>query len=166
MTRRPDPDVGALLDLLTETCAAAFSVYEKNRRPLKVGIHEEILAALDGAVTRTELARALRAYVSNPVYRSRLVPGAVRVGLDGASAGTVTAEQAKPSPQQQERRHAASPETNKHRSASLLDRRARGDTAAPRGRPAAALDKRPDPPRVELLQRQARVRSRHDLGRR
>jgi sRNA-binding protein len=81
------------LALLAETWPACFSVYEKRRRPLKIGIHNDILATLDGAVTPGELTRALRIYTGNKVYRSRLRVGAVRVGLDGGPAGEVAPDQ-------------------------------------------------------------------------
>jgi sRNA-binding protein len=42
-------------------------------------------------MTPVELANALRAYVSNPVYRRQLLAGAWRYDLDGNVAGTVTA---------------------------------------------------------------------------
>jgi ProP effector len=93
-----DKSIAAVLELLAEMWPAAFSIYENRRRPLKVGIREEILAALDGAVTAAELSLALRVYVSNRVYRARLVAGAVRIGLDGQPAGVVTPEQIPPSP--------------------------------------------------------------------
>ncbi len=94
---RSDLTIAAVLDLLTETWPACFSIYERRRKPLKIGIHRDILAVLDGAVTPAELSRALRCYVANKVYRERLIAGAVRVGLDGKPAGEVTAEQV-PSP--------------------------------------------------------------------
>jgi sRNA-binding protein len=86
--------VAAVLELLVETWPKCFAIYEKRRRPLKIGIHLDILAALDGAVTPAELSRALRMYTANAVYRSRLRAGAVRIGLDGMPAGEVTAAQA------------------------------------------------------------------------
>jgi ProP effector len=92
--QRTNQNIAAVLQLLAETWPKCFSVYEKRRRPLKVGIHQDILAALAGAITPAELSRALRCYVGNKVYRSRLVAGAVRVGLDGQPAGEVTARQA------------------------------------------------------------------------
>jgi ProP effector len=83
----------AVLELLAATWPACFSIWEKRRQPLKIGIHLDILAALDGAVTPAELSRALRFYVANNVYRSRLVAGAARVDLNGEPAGEVTVQQ-------------------------------------------------------------------------
>ena len=89
-------DVMPTLELLAERFPACFSVYENRRRPLKIGIHLDILAALDGAVTPDELALALRCYVANRIYRSRLIAGAERIGLDGTPVGTVTPDQVPP----------------------------------------------------------------------
>jgi hypothetical protein len=88
--------VAAAIELLAETFPACFSVYEGRRRPLNVGIHHDIRAMLDGAITPVELGKALRAYVSNGVYRRRLVAGAVRIDLNGQPAGVVTPEQVAP----------------------------------------------------------------------
>ena len=57
--RRPDQTVAAVLQLLQEQWPKCFAVLETRRRPLKVGIHNEILEALSGAVTQAELANAL-----------------------------------------------------------------------------------------------------------
>jgi hypothetical protein len=80
---QPDQTIAAVLELLAETWPKCFSIYEARRQPLKVGVHHDILAALDGAVTAAELSRALRVYTGNKVYRSRVRPGAMRIGLDG-----------------------------------------------------------------------------------
>ena len=94
--KAPDPAVYAVLELLAETFPACFVVYEGRRRPLKIGIHLDALAVLAGVVTPEELSAALGVYTHNRVYRSRLVAGAVRVDLNGQSAGVVTPEQAVP----------------------------------------------------------------------
>jgi ProP effector len=83
----------ALIELLAERFPI-FQLYERRRAPLKVGIDRDVLAALDGAVSPDELSYALRNYVYNKVYRSRLVAGAQRYDLNGEPAGTVTPEQA------------------------------------------------------------------------
>jgi ProP effector len=89
-------NVMPILELLAERFPACFSVYENRRRPLAVGIHAEILVALDGALAAADLGLALRVYTSNAVYRSKLRAGAVRIGLDGEPAGVVTPEQQVP----------------------------------------------------------------------
>jgi ProP effector len=92
--RRPDAEIAACLQLLAETFPRCFAVYEVRRRPIKIGIHSEILAALDGAITAAELGRALRVYTCNKIYRQRLRPGAVRIDLSGEPCGVVTTDQA------------------------------------------------------------------------
>jgi hypothetical protein len=54
-----DATVAAVIAVLAEMFPKCFSVYEGRRRPLKIGIHRDIGAALDGAVTPAELHRAL-----------------------------------------------------------------------------------------------------------
>jgi ProP effector len=94
MTRAPDPTVEAVLTLLCETFPKAFARYEARRRPLKINIHHGLQVALNGAITDTELRRALRAYCSNKMYRARLITGATRIDLDGNPSGSVSAEHA------------------------------------------------------------------------
>jgi sRNA-binding protein len=88
-----DTTVAAVIALLAETFPQCFSVYEGRRRPLKIGIHKEILAAVNGALTPLELGRALGAYCSNQVYLSHTRTGAWRLDLDGNPAGVVTADE-------------------------------------------------------------------------
>jgi hypothetical protein len=57
-----DPTIRAVLELLAERWPSAFSIYEARRRPLKIGVHLDILAALDDAVTADELGRAACLY--------------------------------------------------------------------------------------------------------
>jgi sRNA-binding protein len=63
------------------------------RRPLKLKIHLDIQAGLDGAITPAELHKALGMYCSNQIYLSHTRTGAWRLDLDGRPAGTVTAEE-------------------------------------------------------------------------
>lgn len=87
-------DAAAVIALLAETWPTTFFVYEQRRRPLERGIHQGILAALDGAMTPQELRRALRYYVGKWYLRA-LVAGAARLSLDGSPAGEpVSAEEA------------------------------------------------------------------------
>lgn len=94
-SKRHDPAALAVIDLLVHRFPKAFAWHELRRRPLKVGIHDDILAAFNGTVTPAELSKALRVYVTNKIYRSRLKAGATRIDLDGNPAGVVTAEQAR-----------------------------------------------------------------------
>jgi sRNA-binding protein len=83
----------ALIEQLAERWPQCFSVYEKRRRPLQLGIHIEILAALGDAVTPTDLSVALGIYCANYAYLLACREGAPRIGLDGNPGGVVTAEE-------------------------------------------------------------------------
>ena len=79
-----------MIKLLCEQFPQTFS--RDSPRPLKVGVHADVLGRLPGAVESRDLKSALRAYTSNRRYLRVLVAGASRVGLDGETAGIVTAE--------------------------------------------------------------------------
>jgi sRNA-binding protein len=79
--------------LLAERFPQCFSV-DGNRKPLKIGIHADILAALDGTLKSDQLRRALAAYTGVAGYLREIVPGAVRRDLNGRSAGLVSYEEA------------------------------------------------------------------------
>ena len=82
----------AAISLLAEKWPCCFSIPECRRRPLKLGIREDVLAALDGAIPAGKVSAALRWYVSSPEYQRRLVRGAWRVDLNGRPAGIVSEE--------------------------------------------------------------------------
>jgi ProP effector len=82
----------AAVSLLAEKWPCCFSIPESRRRPLKLGIREDVLASLDGAIPAGKVSAALRWYVSSPEYQRRLVHGAWRVDLNGRPAGTVSEE--------------------------------------------------------------------------
>jgi ProP effector len=65
----------------------------RSRRPLKVGIHADIAAALPD-LTGIEISRALQFYCRDRRYRTGCIEGAERIGLDGKPAGIVTAAEA------------------------------------------------------------------------
>jgi ProP effector len=88
------PSAAALIAVLAEHFPNCFSVYEARRRPLKLGVFEDLLTV--GILPKDELKAALRAYCSNAVYRSRLIAGAARIDLEGKPAGEVTEVQAWP----------------------------------------------------------------------
>ena len=85
--------IAAAIALLAETFPKCFSVYEGRRCPLKLGIHLDIQAALDSAITPTELHRALGFYCSNAAYLGALRNGAPRIDLNGEPAGVVRADE-------------------------------------------------------------------------
>jgi ProP effector len=86
--------VQAVLALLVECFPRCFAVYENRRRPLKLGIHNDILTVMDGAITPQELSQALRCYVSNDGYLRACRQGALRIDLNGQPAGEVLAAEA------------------------------------------------------------------------
>lgn len=82
----------ATIELLAEQFPQCFVMFEKRRRPLKLGIHTDVLAASD--ITPAVLSAALKAYVGNAAYLQACTEGAPRIGLDGNIAGSVSAEEA------------------------------------------------------------------------
>jgi ProP effector len=86
--------VAAALAPLAEKWPACFQIFEQRRRPIKIGIHLDILAALGGAVTSAEVKFALRLYAGNLGYLLACRDGVERVDLNGEPAGTVTAAEA------------------------------------------------------------------------
>jgi len=83
-----------LIGILAERFPAAFAIKPYHRRPLKLGIHVDILAQLGDMTSPRDLSTALRIYVGNIGYLKALVAGADRIDLNGMPAGTVTAEHA------------------------------------------------------------------------
>ena len=55
--------IAAVIELLCERFPQTFN--RGGPQPLKVGIHDDALAALDGAAAPRDLKSALRAYTSN-----------------------------------------------------------------------------------------------------
>jgi ProP effector len=84
----------ATIALLAARFPACFALDHRRRRPLKIGIYEELRAALGDDIDQPALRTALRHYTAAPGYLRSLTEGAARLGLDGAPAGTVGADQA------------------------------------------------------------------------
>jgi ProP effector len=84
----------ATIELLAATWPNCFAVKYRDRRPLKIGIADDVAAAVEGAITSDELDAAFAVYTRQPGYLRGLKGGAARVDLDGNPAGAVTAEQA------------------------------------------------------------------------
>jgi sRNA-binding protein len=78
-----------LIAVLADLFPGVFAVYEARRRPLRVGIHGDLKAALEGAATGRELGLALSRYCGAGGYLRALKAGAPRIGLDGRPAGSV-----------------------------------------------------------------------------
>jgi ProP effector len=86
--------VDAVLALLVGKWPACFSLYERKRKPLKIGIHKDIMTALDGAITEQELSVALACYTANLAYLKTCALGkAKRIDLDGKVAGRLSEEE-------------------------------------------------------------------------
>lgn len=71
-------------------------IAEGEAKPLKVGLFQELAAALEGdeKVSKTSLRQALRNYTMSWRYLHACRDGAVRVGLNGEEAGVVDSQQA------------------------------------------------------------------------
>lgn len=85
---------GVVVSLLAEKYPKTFFVFEKRRRPLKIGIHRDIIADLGDAIDEKLLSMALFVYTVNLTYLLHLKDGAARVDLSGNEAGKVTANDA------------------------------------------------------------------------
>ena len=67
-----------------------FVMFERPRRPLNVGILDDILARLGDRIERQQLGPALRFYTGNVFYRRAQRAGTPRIDLDGNESGTVS----------------------------------------------------------------------------
>ncbi len=83
------PTPAPALPLLAEAYPACFD--GENPRPLKLGIHHDLMAA---GFEKAAVKRALARYCNRPRYRKALRAGAIRIDLQGQPAGAVTADDA------------------------------------------------------------------------
>ncbi len=83
-----------MLPVLVKTFPKAFFAHGRNRRPLRVGIFEELNAALPPEIDRQRLRPYLGIYTRQPSYLRELTPGAIRIDLSGCPAGRVSAKEA------------------------------------------------------------------------
>ena len=83
-----------ILELLCERFPRTFARNPAEQQPLKRGIDRDLVARLDGTVSRSALKRVLGDYTACPEYRAKLIEGAARIDLDGNPAGAVTAGEA------------------------------------------------------------------------
>jgi sRNA-binding protein len=86
-------DAQAIIKLLSEKFPECFALYEQRRRPLALGIHREILAAMP-MLAAEQIGAAIRLYVANEFYCRACREGAARINLMGHEAGCVTAAEA------------------------------------------------------------------------
>lgn len=80
------------LPLLVERYPAAFFADARERKPLKIGIHKDVLADEANTLANYQLTSALRWYTGAYGYQLSLKKGAARIDLNGEPAGEVTAE--------------------------------------------------------------------------
>jgi ProP effector len=118
---------------LADLYPACFAVFQERRKPLKVGIREEVIAALAGAASPKEIALALRMYCGNIGYLKACVEGAPRIGLNGEAVGTVSAAEADNAKQRLEQQRA-----RRHRQ------------AAAETKPKTKVPTKPEPRRLSL----------------
>ena len=70
----------------------AFSTEPRHVKPLAIGIRQHIYARC--ALSHRVVGEALWRYTKCEAYLRTIIEGAVRVDLDGAASGTVTAQEA------------------------------------------------------------------------
>jgi sRNA-binding protein len=94
MARITGADIHRMRALLVERWPSCFSPKGAQKRPLKVGIVQEVVAALPGARPAL-IATAIADYAAGPTYLGNMVAGAERIDLDGRQAGRVTGDDAR-----------------------------------------------------------------------
>jgi len=77
---------------LAELFPATFAILPSDRRPLAIGIHDELLK-IETGLSANKLRHALSSYCTSVSYLLQLVEGAPRIGLDGQPVGVVTASE-------------------------------------------------------------------------
>ena len=80
-----------LLTILQRRWPQCFAWQNPGYRPLKIGIHEDILATPDLGLSKLEVRRCLTNLTNKVCYLRRFEVGAARIDLDGNPAGVVTA---------------------------------------------------------------------------
>jgi ProP effector len=93
MTVTATTEAEATVTVLAETFPECFRVLGIRRRPIKIGIDQDIAARLAGAVTPEALVQGLRYYCNSIDYLEHMIKGTWRVDLDGNAVGEVTAEE-------------------------------------------------------------------------
>jgi ProP effector len=86
-------DIAATRLVLLKRWPNCFSGYMRPKKPLKVGIDKDILAA-DPELDTEIVKLVLRIYVTHETYHEVMIEGAERVDLDGNPAGVVIKSQA------------------------------------------------------------------------
>src|SRR5262249_53716546 len=87
--RRRAAAAHAAITALVETFPAAFTGF--GRKPLKLGIHDDLLAR---GIAPDVATKGLAAYCSSMGYLNATKAGAARIDLDGNEVGAVTDDEA------------------------------------------------------------------------
>jgi ProP effector len=93
-SKRKRAEVTAALSFLVDAFPKAFTANPKLRQPLKIGIADDLIVRIDGAIQPRHLRLALTLYCGSVSYLWNCKIGAERVGLDGDVTGVVTAAEA------------------------------------------------------------------------
>jgi ProP effector len=93
MTKTKRKAVVASIAAFADRFAVASVILETRRRPLKIGIAQDIYAAAP-EIDKRDLQMALAHYCKRAGYLRSMTSGAGRADLDGAAAGVVTDEAA------------------------------------------------------------------------
>lgn len=118
--RRPD----VVRPVLVERFPLAFMPAGMPKKPLKIGIREDLEASMPD-FQRFELRLALADYCGGPTYLRSLVAGATRIDLAGLPAGTVDAAEAEFAATKLRQMLAKYAEQERRRQARRAERRAR-----------------------------------------
>jgi sRNA-binding protein len=84
--------VTEIIAYLADAYPQCFAVYGQRRRPLKIGISDDLAPLVPFA--EDDLKAALRYYTRNDAYLRACVGGASRIDLDGNAVSEVTAKEA------------------------------------------------------------------------
>lgn len=80
------------LPALIERFPQTFFGDPKARKPLKIGVHKDILALDDNKLAAYQLTSALRWYTGALGYQLSIKQGEARIDLQGEASGEVSAE--------------------------------------------------------------------------
>jgi ProP effector len=95
LTRAQAARAEAVIMVLARLWPFCFSVFEQRRKPLKIGIRNDLIVQLQPMIAKRgiseqDIANALFRYTSNPCYRwTCSKPSIARVDLDGCPNGVV-----------------------------------------------------------------------------
>jgi sRNA-binding protein len=92
MTNTKNAAALATLAQLAERFPRCIYPVDTKRRPLKIGIAADIIAAVGNTIAPAAVKAALRVYAGSTGYLSRVLTGAWRLDLAGDKADVVTAD--------------------------------------------------------------------------